>query len=149
MPKAKAFSKGERLSLIHPHLVDEWHPTKNNGKHLDELQRFSEVAWWQCTKEKGHDWPATVTARLTGRGCPYCSGNKINHTNSLAAIYPHLASEWHHEKNKKYTPDTIFFRSTIKVWWRSVHTVLTTYGLTLRETERRQKFVVNFVMVKN
>ena len=51
------------------------------------------------------------------QGCPYCTGRKVNHTNSLAMCEPELAKEWDHEKNE-LTPDTIKHNSSKKVWWK-------------------------------
>jgi hypothetical protein len=51
-------------------------------------------------------------------GCPYCTGQKVNHTNSLLVINPRLASEWHITKNGNLTPNDVTKGSNKKVWWQ-------------------------------
>ncbi len=49
--------------------------------------------------------------------CPYCSGRRVYPGESLADVFPRIASEWHAKKNKKrpeeYTP-----HSKEMVWWK-------------------------------
>jgi len=107
------------LSKNYPHLIAEWHQTKNKGANLNDFTHGSnQSCWWQCRKEKGHEWLAPISARVVGKGCPYCSGNKVNGTNCLAAVYPKFAKEWHPTKNHDLTPETVFFKSTKKIWWK-------------------------------
>lgn len=65
-----------------------------------------------------HDYDATVGNRTAGKGCPFCSGRRINHTNSLTALEPALASEWHETLNGELTPDLVGVGSKKRVWWR-------------------------------
>src|SRR5262249_45365491 len=53
-----------------------------------------------------------------GSGCPFCAGNKVSVTNSLAALFPEIAAEWHPTKNGNLTPDHIVAGSALKVWWQ-------------------------------
>jgi len=49
---------------------------------------------WRC--EKNHDWEASVLNRKKGRGCPYCSNQRIlPGFNDLASKFPDLAKEAH------------------------------------------------------
>ena len=64
--------KKENITITHPHLLKEWHPTKNGA--LDPSTLTFGVAkriWWQC--EKGHEWEAVVSNRANGTNCPVCS----------------------------------------------------------------------------
>ena len=108
------------LSKSYPHLAVEWHQEKNGDANLDAYTHCSnKKVWWQCTKDKGHEWSAPISNRVRGRGCPFCSGNLVNHTNSLRTKHPKLAEEWDYKKNgKSISPETIFFRSTKKVFWK-------------------------------
>lgn len=47
---------------------------------------------WRC--EKGHQWEAEVASRAAGRGCPFCSGNRVlPGFNDLQSKYPDIAAE--------------------------------------------------------
>jgi hypothetical protein len=49
---------------------------------------------WRC--EKNHEWEASVLNRKKGKGCPYCSNQKIlAGFNDLATKFPDLAKEAH------------------------------------------------------
>ncbi len=39
-------------------------------------------------------------------------------TNSLAAVEPKIAAEWHPTKNGKLTPRDVTFGAVKRVWWR-------------------------------
>jgi len=52
-----------------------------------------------------------------GTACPYCSGKKVNETNSLKSIHPHLQELWDYDKNDTIRPENIYFNSRKKVWW--------------------------------
>lgn len=77
------------LATLHPHLIKEWHPTKNGElTPHDVTQSSGKKVWWQC--EKGHEWEATIVKRTDGRGCPYCSNRKVlKGYNDLATTHPH------------------------------------------------------------
>jgi hypothetical protein len=60
------------LQAVNPALAKEWHPEKNGGLTPQEVSAHSHhQAWWQCSK--GHEWKATVSSRMNGQGCFYCS----------------------------------------------------------------------------
>ncbi len=56
---------------------------------------------------------------LSGHGCPYCAHQKFHPLESLAILYPNIASEWDYELNKDsgFTPETIGLDSRRKFWW--------------------------------
>ncbi len=63
------------LATINPQIADEWHPTKNIDKTPEAVMSCSnKKAWWKCSK--GHEWEATISSRVRGRGCPYCARKK-------------------------------------------------------------------------
>ena len=73
--------------------------------------------WWQCPQ--GHQWSAIVKSRTEGAGCPYCASRQVSAGfNDLAARFPHLAQEWHPEKNGRLTPRDVVPGSRRKVWWQ-------------------------------
>ena len=114
------------LSISHPELSLEWHPTKNVGlknkkgedASIPEVVTYgsSQKVWWlgKC----GHEWEATICNRVKNTGCPYCSNRKLlPGFNDLATTNPKLASEWHPIKNGKLTPVDVFENSNQTVWW--------------------------------
>ena len=104
------------LQALNPSLAKEWHPTKNGSLTPRDVTAFSKKKiWWQCSK--GHEWPATVSNRSNGNGCPNCAGQKVNDENCLQTINPTLAKEWHPTKNGSLTPRDVTAGSGKKVWW--------------------------------
>ena len=113
----KKFVKLPPLNEYNPELASEWHPIKNGDLTPDQFSAgSSEKVWWQCKVNPQHEWQSTIGNRTKGKGCPYCGGTKAG-TNSLAVLYPNLASEWHPTKNKlpatEITPGSRRF-----AWWR-------------------------------
>ena len=117
----------------YPHLVKEWHPTKNGDLTPDDITHGSDKkVWWLCPK--GHTYDAAISKRTrkkriydTGTrlkkegptGCPYCTGQKVGEDNNLLAVFPEIAKEWHPTKNGNLTPEDVSYGSsrTGKVWW--------------------------------
>lgn len=111
---------------VRPELFYEWNFEKNDELGLDvhkETKGTRKVAWWNCPKCKTpYDMPIVSrvpSPRRKESNCPYCAGKRINHTNSLAALYPELAEEWHPTKNGELTPHQIAPHSDTVVWWLS------------------------------
>lgn len=105
-----------RLSLSHPHLINQWHPTKN-GSHTpcNFANGSSKIVWWVCNKN--HEWKAKISDRTNkNTGCPYCCGNKVCDDNSLETLFPNIAKDWHPNKNK-FQPNEVTSKSNKKVWW--------------------------------
>lgn len=54
-------------------LYEEWHPTKNNGKRLENYSPGSNVSmWWRCSI-CGTDYECPIKTRKNGGGCPVCA----------------------------------------------------------------------------
>jgi len=60
----------------YPHLVKEWHPSKNGELTPDDYTQGSDrKVWWVCLK--GHNYQSTIVDRVrTTVKCPYCQGKK-------------------------------------------------------------------------
>jgi len=105
------------LLYTNPELASEWHQAKNGelapGSVLPGSHR---KVWWFCSA--GHEWPAVVSSRSKGHGCPYCSGNSVCLETSLLAVKPALAEQWHPTKNPGVSPNDVTAYSHKKVWWK-------------------------------
>lgn len=111
-------SDENRLSIHYPDLTKEWHLKKNGELRPENVSIGSnKKVWWQCKKESKHEWEAMIKSRKNGIGCPYCSGLLVTAEESLKSTHPHIAKEWHPEKNGDLTPDQVRYASHKKVWW--------------------------------
>lgn len=101
-----------------PELMLEYDYEKNHDIDVNKLTYgSSRKIWWKCSKCNSN-YEATVNNRSGNKGCSYCSGKKVNETNSLYSLYPEIAKEWNYDKNKELTPDKVTYGSTKKVWWK-------------------------------
>ena len=107
----------ESLSVTHPELAKQWHPTLNENLTTDMVTAGSNRrVWWTC--DEGHEWVAAILNRAHGSGCPFCSGQKIlEGFNDLATTHPDIAKEWHPTKNGDLTPKVVNAGCNKKVWW--------------------------------
>ena len=108
------------LQTLFPEIASQWHPVKNGALTPSLITSGSrKKVWWKCTNGPDHEWKGTVANR-TGldRGCPACVGRQVSVTNSLAALFPDVAAEWHPTKNGRLTPDEISAGNDEKVWWK-------------------------------
>lgn len=114
----KRVSKTNSFAAVHPELVPEWHPTKNGTLLPTGVTQRSRVrVWWTCKKCR-RDWEAAVVNRARGKGCPFCAHKRVSSDNSLSALQPGLAAEFHRTLNGDLTPDTIAAQSKKVVWWQ-------------------------------
>lgn len=107
------------LATARADLAQEWHPTRNRAdmtpRTLSPGSHYK--AWWKCGL--GHEWQASVSNRVQGAGCPFCTGRRVlQGFNDLAALRPELAAQWHPDKNGELTPQELTQHSGRKVWWR-------------------------------
>ncbi len=101
-----------------PQLIEEWNWEKNIEFDPSQLTVGSGIkVWWKCSN--GHEWQATIANRNNGKGCPYCSGNKVlKGYNDLQTVNPTLAKEWYYEKNGDLKPENFTANSNKIVWWK-------------------------------
>ncbi len=106
------------LATKNPALAAEWHPTRNGGLTPDQVfPNSTKSVWWRC--DRGHEWQASVNARMKGGGCPICASRRLRPGfNDLAAANPALAAQWHPTRNGGLTPDQVFPGSARRVWWQ-------------------------------
>ena len=66
-----------------------------------------------------HECEVVVYSRTyADHGCPCCAGKQVSVTNSLATLFPHIASQLDPEKNNGVTADQIIAGSHTKYWWK-------------------------------
>ncbi len=100
-----------------PHLLVEYHPTKNDLPADQVRAGWNRNFWWRCSLDSRHEWKARASHRQFGVGCPFCSNKKIHpETNSLAVTHPELAKEYHPTKNE-LPADQVFAGTNQKLWW--------------------------------
>lgn len=105
------------LAKMAPELCRQWHPTKN--KQLTPYNftaKSTHKAWWTCNF--GHEYPARISHRYNGAGCPKCSGRIATIETCMAATHPGLAKYFHPTKNGNYTPKNLKAGSGVNIWWQ-------------------------------
>ena len=105
-------------------MIDEWHPTKNGKLTPSDVTQWTrKKVWWRCSKNKEHEWEASVGSRTGGHGCPHCT--RINKAKNrlkqgekdLATAFPDVAKFWHPTLNGPLTANMVSEKSFIKAWW--------------------------------
>ena len=115
--------EGRSLADLFPTLVREWNIPRNNPlTPSDVYPRSNLKVWWVCINR--HEWPATISNRSYGRGCPICEKSRkgantrkyaIKKKGSLKETHKAIAAEWHIknlEGAEKYSGG-----SSHKAWW--------------------------------
>lgn len=112
--------KGNAMLERRKELFYEWDFEKNDELGLDVYEitfGSGRLAWWRCPKCDSPYDMSIVNRTTRNQKCPYCAGQRVNHTNSLATLMPELAKEWHPTKNGDFTPDKITLGSDVVAWW--------------------------------
>lgn len=113
--------RGKPLSITHPQIAAQWHPTLNGDLKPDMITPGSpRTVYWQCPESESHVYPRQIYLR-TKKGappCPACSGRIVDKSTSLAALNPIIAKEWHPTLNKDLKPEQVKSNSSKRVWWR-------------------------------
>lgn len=109
--------KDNSLCSLYPNLELEWDYEKNGTLLPKDFSAGSKKkVWWICNF--GHSYFSSVVSRTKGRGCPVCSGKKIQKGyNDFESRYPELAKDWDYGKNE-IAPDMISYGSNKKFWWK-------------------------------
>jgi hypothetical protein len=108
------------LAAVAPEVAEQWHPTKNGDlTPHDVVAGSNKKYWFKCDKGPDHVWEAILHSRVSGgSGCPCCAGQKVSVTNSLAAVAPDVAKQWHPTKNGDLTPHDVVANSATKYWFQ-------------------------------
>jgi len=71
----KKTSTSNNLEVVFPDISLEWHSSKNGTLKASDFRPHSnKKVWWQCPKDKTHEYQSIINNRTKGFGCPYCSG---------------------------------------------------------------------------
>jgi very-short-patch-repair endonuclease len=101
----------------YPHLVKEWHPSKNGELTPDDFTHGThKKVWWLCSN--GHSYEQLIKNKtILKYGCPECSGRRPSETNNLSTQYPKIVKEWHPTLNKEFKATKVTYGSEKKAWW--------------------------------
>jgi hypothetical protein len=106
------------FAVNHPELAAQWHPIKNDLSPHEVVCKSNKRVWWKCPVANDHEWESSPEERVRGRGCPFCTGNRVCVSNSFATNHPELAAQWHSAKNGDLTPHDLVSKSGVRVWWK-------------------------------
>lgn len=108
----------KNLLVVHcPDIAKEWDFENNKNIDINNITFGSNKKYfWICPKCTS-SYDASPANRKSGYKCAYCRGLKVNHTNSLYAIRPDVAKQWHPTLNGDLTPNDVTKGYGLKVWW--------------------------------
>ena len=70
----KKVSEDRNFLALFPEEAKEWHLTKNGDKKPEDYMPSTHTqAWWQCSKNKEHEWESVIANKSKGHGCPICA----------------------------------------------------------------------------
>ncbi len=117
----ETIKRNKHLSSIvytHPHLIEQWHPTKNGSLEPKHFSKGSDQkVWWLCKNE--HSYETSISHKTNKKtNCPYCSNKKVCEDNSLASKYSIdiINKFWDCDKNINITPHDVTPNSDKKIW---------------------------------
>ena len=108
-------SSSYNLEITNPELLLEWDFEQNTVMPSEVTAGSKRSVHWICAS--GHKFQSQINGRTNGRGCPFCSGNKVGYGNDLFTDNPSLCAEWHPTKNRGLLPSDVTANSSKKVWW--------------------------------
>jgi len=111
----KKVDAASSLARVCPRIAGEWSPRNGDISPQDVLPGSARKVWW-CCRRCGHEWPARVSARTAGSGCPMCASSTKTGLR-LMSTRPDLVAEWSVEHNGPLD-QTVTAGSERSVWWR-------------------------------
>ena len=119
----KFTDKSNCLETLYPKISKMWSKIKNE-ETPDQVNALSQKKfWWIC--KKGHEFEKEVYQVVKQNG--FCGGcgkedgtfkTFVTKENSLAAIAPDIAKQWHPTKNGKIKPENLIAHGHKKYWWK-------------------------------
>ena len=118
----QAVNNSNSLVAKCPNLAAQWDTKRNRQSGLTpETVSFASGhrVWWKCSVCKDHVWETDIYSRSkNGHGCPFCANKKVSISNSLEALYPDIASQWHPSLNGDVSPSNVVGGSHKSAWWQ-------------------------------
>lgn len=106
------------LAALRPEIARHWHPTRNGPlTPRDVTAHAHRVVWWRC-RQCGRDWNCSIHDRYGPSSCPWCSHRRTPPEDSVAAVRPELARQWHPTRNGKLRPGDVVPGSNRRIWWK-------------------------------
>lgn len=110
------YASAESNLLVHRPDVAAYFDEVKTGKPATEFRPSSnQNVWWKC--DKGHSYDMSPNKKIAGLGCPFCSGYRVDETNSLSSLFPLIAEEFMSQRNG-VTPDSIPAGRSVSYWWK-------------------------------
>lgn len=112
------------LSQVYPEIAEDWLFELNKGYSPDDFNHCSNFrAWWCCPNGPDHIYEQKIAYHVKAfreesstRGCPFCRNLLVSVTNSLAACFPDIASEWDAKRNGR-TADSVVASTNEPGWF--------------------------------
>lgn len=102
------------LEFYRPDLLIEW--SDKNTVNMGSVNKGSNKQYIWCCQVCFSEYGSSPKDRFRGNGCPFCSGLRVNETNSLQSVRPDILKEWDYDQNE-VKPHTINYKSNLKVHW--------------------------------
>ncbi|WP_432176680.1 zinc-ribbon domain-containing protein [Streptomyces sp. Tue6028] len=110
---------GRSLAEVRPDLAAEFHAELNAPWAATDLTSGSDrKMYWHCVANLGHAPYLQSIANRRKSGCPACVNRVVTENNSLLAVSPQIAAQWHPSKNGSVSPGEIVAGSNRRVWWK-------------------------------
>jgi len=104
------------LTVTHPELIKEWHPTKNKITPKEVTYGSAKLIYW--INDDGFEWKASINSRTNiGTRSGKKGFYKARKENSIGIKFPELIKEWHPTKNK-LKPTEVGAGSGKEIWWK-------------------------------
>jgi hypothetical protein len=99
-----------------PELLDAW--ADEDDPHLVMVAASGGLRRFRCPE--GH-YARVGPQTYMRSGCPSCRGAQTRKTNQrwVSETLPEIASQWHPDKNGKWTPSNVLADSERTIWWRT------------------------------
>lgn len=112
------YVKKSPITVTHPDVAAQWHPTLNGDARPEQFTHGSKKEFWWLG-DCGHHWYSPIDKRIRGHGCHYCNNRVIlKGFNDCETLSPEIVSLWDHEKNEEYLLDKVFKGNRTKSYWK-------------------------------
>lgn len=112
---------GKSLAEVWPDKAAEFDTERNAPwTPADLTTGSSRKMYWRCTAGLGHGSYLQMVSNRRKSGCPACANRVVTGSNSLQAVAPDIAAQWHPAKNGDLQPSDVVAGANQRVWWRCV-----------------------------